>query len=240
MPRYDPLPSDVPSTTAVQSINPTSHLPPPSYLPPPNPQQYLQLAGEGPVPSSRPMHYSTHPRSPFACGACFDSIEAVIESLAVMVTPNRKAVTGYTAGFLFALGWWIFIDGAVYNAVKGSVPGGRFNQLAFEDWLPGILSTLALFIVNMIDRESLGADDSLYDGSNVAMKARGCAFAGITIALGSVGGALAILTLKYIIPGFNGDALYLGICITLQNFLIFIGSMVFWFGRNSEERGISL
>ena len=83
----------------------------------------------------------------------------------------------------------------------------------------------------------MGADDSLYDGSNVAMKARGCAFAGITMALGSVGGALAILTLKFIIPGFEGDSMYLGICITLQNFLIFISSMIFWFGRNQEETG---
>ncbi len=89
----------------------------------------------------------------------------------------------------------------------------------------------------------------MYDGSNVAMKARGCAFAGITISLGSAGGALAILTLKYIIPGYAGNAMYLGVCITLQNFLIFISSMVFWFGkihlhyfsnflgRNHEERG---
>jgi hypothetical protein len=85
--------------------------------------------------------------------------------------------------------------------------------LAVEDWIPGVLSTVALVIVNLIDRESLSADDSAYDGTNVAMKARAFAFMGITIALGSLGGALAILSLKYIIPGYQGDAMYLVISI---------------------------
>jgi hypothetical protein len=120
--------------------------------------------------------------------------------------PTKKAITGYTSGLLFALGWWIFIDGAVFNAVRRQ---DNWQTLAVEDWVPGILSTMALLIVNMIDRESLSADDSAYDGTNVAMKARGCAFTGITIALGSLGGALAILSLKYIIPGYQGDAMYL-------------------------------
>jgi hypothetical protein len=106
------------------------------------------------------------------------------------------------------LGWWIFIDGAVFNSVKAT-PDAHFQTLAVEDWIPGVLSTVALIIVNLIDRESLSADDSAYDGTNVAMKARAFAFMGITIALGSLGGALAILSLKYIIPGYQGDAMYL-------------------------------
>jgi hypothetical protein len=27
-------------------------------------------------------------------------------------------ITGYLSGLLFAIGWWIFIDGAVFNAKK--------------------------------------------------------------------------------------------------------------------------
>ena len=95
----------------------------------------------------------------------------------------------------------------------------------------------------MIDRESLNAEDDHYDGSNVAVKARACAFFGITVALGSLGGALAILSLKYIIPGLSGDEMYLvtifnkGQAITVQNFMIFISSMILWFGRNSHDEG---
>jgi hypothetical protein len=69
------------------------------------------------------------------------------------------------------------------------------NTIAFEDCIPGVVSTIALIIVNLIDPEtffefnySLSAEDFMYDGSGVAWKARFCAFLGVTMALGSIGG----------------------------------------------------
>ena len=39
----------------------------------------------------------------------------------------------------FALGWWLFIDGIAYaSTLDEHVP------IRFEDWVPGILSTVAL------------------------------------------------------------------------------------------------
>lgn len=49
----------------------------------------------------------------------------------------------------------------------------------------------------------------MYDGGSTATKARAFAFFGITLALGAVGGALAVLSLKFIIPGKSADAMYL-------------------------------
>jgi len=63
-------------------------------------------------------------------------------------------------------------------------------KMAFEDWVPGLLSTLALIVLNVIDKETLNADDFSHSGTNVACKARFCAFIGATTALGSLGGAL--------------------------------------------------
>ncbi|KAJ3275742.1 hypothetical protein HDV01_007209 [Terramyces sp. JEL0728] len=216
MPRYEPL-----SATESQ----------------PNPPPEL--------PSGAPRYQQLHidqqqartqtARSPFYCTGCPTLIFPFYDT-AVAYLPSRKQITGYISGFLFALGWWLFIDGAVFNAYKYD-PAQNMATLSFEDWLPGFLSTLALIIVNVIDREMLMADDSAFEGNHVAMKARGCAFSGITMALGSVGGALAILSLKYIIPGLKGDAIYLGYCIAVQNVLIFASSMTLWFGRNSTEEG---
>ena len=42
----------------------------------------------------------------------------------------------------------------------------------------------------MIDKERLNADEYSYSGGSVASKARACAFFGVTVALGSIGGAL--------------------------------------------------
>ncbi|KAJ3311315.1 hypothetical protein HDV04_004123 [Boothiomyces sp. JEL0838] len=187
MPRYEPL-----STTE-------SGAAPPPELPSGAPRyQQLNIDQRTRTPT---------PRSPFYCNGCPTLIFPMCET-ALPFLPSRKQITGYLAGSLFALGWWLFIDGAVFNAYKYD-PAKNMTVLSFEDWLPGILSSLALIIVNVIDREMLMADDSAFEGNNVAMKARGCAFSGITIALGAVGGALAILSLKYIIPGLKGDAIYL-------------------------------
>lgn len=113
MPRYDPLPSTDPTTVPA----PTVGLPPQGVVAsaPANPQRYQQLtmdqstagaaAGGGGLAGNQPRYnHNHHPRSPFACGACFDSIEPVVAAAAVALTPNRKAVTGYAAGFLVSVG----------------------------------------------------------------------------------------------------------------------------------------
>ncbi|KAI8905998.1 hypothetical protein EDD86DRAFT_193613 [Gorgonomyces haynaldii] len=185
----------------------------------------------------QPLQVDAEPRrrNPFYCAGCFGVLSSWLSAIAGPVLPTRQQVTGYTSGFLFALGWWIFIDACAFNGYLLGQGTKDVLTLSFEDWVPGIVSTLSLVIVNMIDRETLGADDFQYESSSVAWKARACAFFGITLALGALGGALAILSLKYIIPGRQGDAFYLGQGITVQNFLIFASSMVLWFGRNSSD-----
>ncbi|KAI8898608.1 hypothetical protein BC833DRAFT_648595 [Globomyces pollinis-pini] len=222
MPRYEPLPSNANTANTA-----------------PEPPRYQPLNVENPNPPSAPLRHTTRQRSPFNCTCFFDVLDPCIRN-ANNIIPDKKKVAGYLSGFLFGIAWWIFIDGAVFNAVKSSNPDSKMNTLAVEDWIPGILSTLALFVVNLIDRESLSADDSAYESGNVAMKARACAFSGIAIAFGSIGGALAIFSLKYVIPGYEGDALYLGQAIAAQSILIFASSMVLWFGKNSTDGQISL
>ncbi|KAJ3225109.1 hypothetical protein HDU81_008145 [Chytriomyces hyalinus] len=129
-----------------------------------------------------------------------------------------------------------FICSALFSACFARVAKlfpSRTMAVGFEDWLPGILSTISLIIVNLIDKDSLNADDFSYSGSNVACKARACAFIGITMAMGALGGSFAILALKYLMPGLSGEDIYFGVMVTLQNIFIFVGSMTLWFGRNT-------
>ncbi|KAI8928909.1 hypothetical protein BC831DRAFT_497328 [Entophlyctis helioformis] len=184
-------------------------------------------------------NFHSGPRSPFYCATVFADCGAAMSRSAARLDPVRQQLVGYVSGALFSIGWWLFIDGIAFNASRADKIS--VVQIGFEDWIPGIISTLALIIVNLIDRETLSADDFAYSGQNVACKARACAFLGVTMALGALGGALAVLSLKFIIPGVSGDAFYVGQSITLQNFLIFFSSMVLWFGRNhSDEGGIAI
>ncbi|KAI9364412.1 hypothetical protein DFJ73DRAFT_809170 [Zopfochytrium polystomum] len=170
-------------------------------------------------------------RSAFYC-MCFPALLSSLHDRFASRLPTRTQFVGYLSGGLFAIGWWAFIDGVTFASTRDPpLP----VAIRFDDWLPGILSTLALIVVNLIDKETLNADDFNYSGSNVACKARACAFIGVTMALGSLGGSLAVLSLKYLMTGQTGDGLYFGIAISVQNVLIFLGSMILWFGRNSSE-----
>ncbi|TPX51089.1 hypothetical protein SeMB42_g01033 [Synchytrium endobioticum] len=163
---------------------------------------------------------------------CVGLLSGMWENIPWHKLPSRLMISGYLSGALFAIGWWIFIDGLAFCSTRDPplpVP------LAFEDWVPGILSTIALIVVNLIDKDTLNADDFSYSGTNIACKARLCAFVGVTMALGSLGGALAIMSLKYAIPGYSENDFYFGLCVVLQNFLIFSGSMLLWFGRYGAD-----
>ena len=88
----------------------------------------------------------------------------------------------------------------------------------------------------MVDKESLsGGDNFGFENNNVAVKSRAIAFIGVTMGLGSIGGALSITSIKTIMAHKAAQASYLGITVAISNFLIFFGSMVLWFGRNSFD-----
>ncbi|KAJ3012199.1 hypothetical protein HKX48_006412 [Thoreauomyces humboldtii] len=165
-------------------------------------------------------------RTAFYCSSCGDFIIQAFDGFAHKF-PSRTEFIGYLAGTMFAVAWWIFIDGATYAVTREKpLP----IKVAFVDWIPGILSTFALIIVNLIDREMLNADGD-GSGHSVATKARGCAFVGVSMALGALGGGYAVTILKYIRAGYTmGDPAYFGFCIAGQNTLIFM-SYVWDLGR---------
>jgi hypothetical protein len=171
------------------------------------------------------------------------------------IAPKRSQVVGYLAGGLFAIGWWIFLDGITIATTMGGLDACReaaaencyqvpniklctnssclVSSPQFEDWLPGIFSTFSLIIVNLVDAESLSGSDFGFESDNVALKSRAIAFIGATMGLGAIGGALTITIIKTIMEKKIAQASYLGTTIVVSNFMIFAGSMVLWFGRNS-------
>jgi hypothetical protein len=93
MPRYDPQPEQEPLLQPQQTV-----------------PRYQQLNIEQSLPPRQPR--------PYMFQHFFENIIPNVSKLLLPFKPNRKIFIGYSAGFLFALGWWIFIDGAVYNSSK--------------------------------------------------------------------------------------------------------------------------
>jgi len=55
--------------------------------------------------------------------------------------PSRSVIVGYTSGILFTVGWWFFFDALIYSKYN------NFEvQIGIWDWIPGIISTLALIM----------------------------------------------------------------------------------------------
>ncbi|KAL7752588.1 Vacuolar protein sorting-associated protein 68 [Sorochytrium milnesiophthora] len=136
------------------------------------------------------------------------------------VAPYTHELIGYACGGLFAAGWWLFIDAVVY-AGSHSLP----VPILFEDYVPGILATIALVMVNSVDKNLLNGQDFSYSG-NAAWRARLFAFIGIALSVGSLGGAVTIMCLKYLNAGYVAEEAWPGIAFVIQNFLIFLRFVV--------------
>ncbi|OBZ88416.1 hypothetical protein A0J61_03539 [Choanephora cucurbitarum] len=135
----------------------------------------------------------------------------------------------YLAGMLFALGWWIFIDGL---SVLWSLPDRQVVP-GIEDWVPGIITTLGLIIVNLIDKEALRGN---YYDDEFVWRARLFLFLGFAMMAGGFSGSVAVLVTKYIYhEGLDLYNQYLGIAETVQCFMIMLSTGVLWLAQNANQ-----
>ncbi|KAI8091947.1 hypothetical protein BDF21DRAFT_410560 [Thamnidium elegans] len=144
---------------------------------------------------------------------------------------NKGKMFGvYFAGVLFALGWWTFIDGLT---ILWNLPD-RLIAPGIEDWAPGIVTTLGMIIINLIDKETLKGNG--FD-ENFIWRARLFLFMGFALMAGGLSGSVAVLVTKYIYNENNLDLLntYLGITDVVQCSLIMFSTAVLWYAQSSSE-----
>ena len=123
------------------------------------------------------------------------------------------------SGALFSLGWWIFFDALLLSSVRSKRPADADDptrippwiepavKMSFADWLPGLLATLGMIVVNLIDKSilaeagGLGAMGSFGGGGGdpIQWRARLFLFVGFALLAGGLAGSVTVLTIKYII-----------------------------------------
>lgn len=147
---------------------------------------------------------------------------------------NTRTAGVYTAGALFALGFYILIDIAVWSksALNGSDPA---VHITFVDWIPGICSALGMLVINSIDKSRLSADSFSYSGNGVAWKARLVLFLGFALLAGGLAGSTTVLVLKYVVRGYVWPTMWLGVGNVVANGLIMLSSAVLWVAQNLED-----
>nr|ACO15157.1 Transmembrane protein 50A [Caligus clemensi] len=142
---------------------------------------------------------------------------------------KRNVITSILSGFLFATGWWFAIDISVLY-------GGT------SDYMPifhicGAFSTISMIMLNMVTNDHLEGGDTV-GGCCGSVGAKVWFFSGFVMAFGALIGAGWIFFGEYMLNSelntFKPSTNYPGFGFFAQNFLIFIASLTYRFGRSAS------
>jgi len=145
---------------------------------------------------------------------------------------NKQALAVYTAGAIFAIANWVFIDAAIVSAHARPPPHAPYEpmlHISFADWVPGICSILGLLIVNLVNKAHLRGEEAAFSSSegNVVWKARLFLFMGFAFMAGGLAGSVTVLVLKYIVTEYHNFEYY-GYANVVQNAGIMLSAIVLW------------
>ncbi|KAG8459373.1 hypothetical protein KFE25_013009 [Diacronema lutheri] len=137
------------------------------------------------------------------------------------------SIGSLAAGLLFGIGWYVWIDGCAWAShVHGYNVNGAY-------WVPGLLQTLSLVMVNVLNWGML-SDDAAFDTENSAAIAKCWVFSAFVVAFSGVIGAVWIMVNENNAPSGEGS-MWPAVAGLLQNVFIFLGSLIFRFARMQQE-----
>ncbi|CAG0882277.1 unnamed protein product [Cyprideis torosa] len=139
---------------------------------------------------------------------------------------KRNTYASVAAGFLFFTGWWIIIDVAAYYPNQE-----EFNH-SFH--VCGVMGTLSLFMINAISNGQVRGD-TFTEGCLGTRGAQVWLLLGFAMGFGSLIASIWILFGDFVVPG--KVPIWPGVALFFQNACIFMGSIIFKFGRTEELWG---
>jgi len=144
---------------------------------------------------------------------------------------NKETALSYLAGAVFSFAWWLWIDCNVYTVYSNE----RNTKIYFPHYLPGIVGTIALIMINVVRWSDLNSNNMF--GSGVSNKARAWMFFSFIIAFGCIAAAIWIA----IVHWFQGNpttSVYPGVAIIIKNLLIFVSAMLYRFAKPQDDLGL--
>ncbi|KAG2219012.1 hypothetical protein INT45_013775 [Circinella minor] len=132
-------------------------------------------------------------------------------------TKGRKMGV-YLAGMLFALGWWMFVDGLSFSFILPD----RKAYAGFEDWAPGIALKGTAF------------------DEGIPWRARLFLFMGFAMLAGGFAGSVSVLVVKYVMHDLEAIDSYIGICTVVQCGLIMLSTAVLWVSQDVHDNELGI
>lgn len=160
------------------------------------------------------------------------------------IRSNKRSFGIYSSGALFSFAWWVFFDALLLSSIRSREPPHTGDptteppwiappvRMTFADWVPGLLATLGMIVVNLIDKSVLaeaggfggGFSSGSWGGDSIQWRARLFLFVGFALLAGGLAGSVTVLTIKYLIASLPAGYEYYGfanvvsqtICAALQ------------------------
>ncbi|UZJ56793.1 hypothetical protein CBS101457_006113 [Exobasidium rhododendri] len=172
------------------------------------------------------------------------------------VRSNKRSFGIYASGALFSLAWWVFFDALLLSSIRSKEPplsGGEDPnfppwiappvKMSFADWVPGLLATLGMIVVNLIDKSVLaeaggfgaGFSSGSWGGDSIQWRARLFLFVGFALLAGGLAGSVTVLTIKYIIANLPSGYEYYGFANVVQNAAIMLSTVALWVAQSTES-----
>lgn len=126
------------------------------------------------------------------------------------------------AGTLFFIGWWFIID------ANAKYPG----EMSKAYHVCGVFGTISLFMINFVTNAQMQNDNSFNGGFLGPRGVRGWLFVGFVMGFAAVIAACWILFADFVAAGAQHH--WPGVGLFLQNVFIFLGSLIYKFGRTDE------
>ncbi|KAK0425532.1 hypothetical protein QR680_009248 [Steinernema hermaphroditum] len=140
---------------------------------------------------------------------------------------KRNAVASIVASVLFFSGWWLLIDtAAVYT------PSGAWNNVYIIITIAG---TIAMFMVNAVSNSQVRGQ-AMEEGLLGTKGARLWMMSAFVLSFSCLVAAIWVMFADFVlITGVH--AVWPGVALFLHNFLIFLASLTYKFGRTEELWG---
>lgn len=128
------------------------------------------------------------------------------------------------SGMLFGFGWWFWMDAVLVNHVS-----------KVEQFIPGIIATLAVLIMNLVTREDV-SDYDPFDDDNIR-RSRFWLFISYVLSFGAIVGAVWMLLQDYALKQSEVESIWPGVAGVFQVSLVLSSGLVFFLSRGSTDSG---
>ncbi|ANB13133.1 Vps68p [Sugiyamaella lignohabitans] len=142
----------------------------------------------------------------------------------------------YLAGALYSAGFYAMLDSALFS----SHGNASTVHVKFADWLPFILSSLGMLVINTVEKSRLTSESFSFgssDGysSSADWQAKVILFLGFALLAGGLSGSVVVLILRYVVPNYPMPTIGMGISNVVSNAAVTLSCISLWLAQNLED-----